>query len=102
MKGLLEDKNIVARSLVNTQIIAPVNGIIANSSLQVGNFINPGRVLFFVVQDEQMYVKANFKETQIAKLQPKQKVNYSLILYQKRSYTAEYVIYHQLPAQNLV
>ncbi len=74
MKGLLEDKNIVARSLVNTQIIAPVNGVIANSSLQVGNFINPGRVLFFVVQDEQMYVKANFKETQIAKLQPKQKV----------------------------
>ncbi|WP_375330854.1 HlyD family secretion protein [Candidatus Tisiphia endosymbiont of Oplodontha viridula] len=74
MKGLLEDKNIVARSLVNTQIIAPVDGIVANSSLQVGNFINLGRVLFFVVQDEQMYVKANFKETQIAKLQPKQKV----------------------------
>ncbi len=74
LKGLLQDKNIVARSLVNTKIIAPVNGIIANSSLQVGNFVSPGRVLFFVVQDERIYVKANFKETQIARFQLGQKV----------------------------
>lgn len=38
LKGLLQDKNIVARSLVNTKITAPVNGIIANSSLQVGYY----------------------------------------------------------------
>jgi membrane fusion protein (multidrug efflux system) len=62
LKGLLQDKNIAARNLVNTKIIAPVNRIIANSSLQVGNFISPGRVLFFVVQDAQIYVKANFKD----------------------------------------
>ncbi|HJD64508.1 MAG TPA: HlyD family secretion protein [Rickettsia endosymbiont of Sericostoma sp.] len=74
LKGLLQDKNIIARSVVNTKITAPVNGIIANSSLQVGNFISPGRVLFFVVQDERIYVKANFKETQIAKFQSGQKV----------------------------
>ncbi|WP_375326957.1 HlyD family secretion protein [Candidatus Tisiphia endosymbiont of Nemotelus uliginosus] len=73
LKGLLQDKNVVARSLRNTKLIAPVNGILANSSLQVGNFINPGRILFFIVQDER-YIRANFKETQIAKFLPDQKV----------------------------
>lgn len=73
LKGLLEDKKIIARSLVNTKIISPVNGVLANTSLQVGNFISPGRVLFFVIQDK-MYVRANFKETQIAKFASGQKV----------------------------
>lgn len=73
LKGLLQDKNVVARSLVNTKLLAPVDGTLANSSLQVGNFINPGRILFFIVQDK-MYVRANFKETQITKFLPGQKV----------------------------
>lgn len=66
LKGLLQDKNVIARSLDNTKLLAPVNGTIANSSLQVGNFINQGRVVFFIVPDK-MYVRANFKETQIGK-----------------------------------
>lgn len=74
LKGLIENKNLAARSLVNTKIISPVNGVIANSSLRVGNFVSPGRVLFLVVQDDKMYVKANFKETQVKKLQTGQKV----------------------------
>lgn len=73
LKGLLQDKNVVARSVANTKLIAPVNGTLANSSLQIGNFINPGRILFFIVQDK-MYVRANFKETQITKFSPGQKV----------------------------
>jgi len=74
LKGLLQDKNIVARNLVNTKILSPINGTLANSSLEVGNFISAGRVLFFVVQDSKKYVKANFKETQIKKFHPKQRV----------------------------
>ncbi len=74
LKGLLQNKNVVARSLINTKIVAPVDGILANSSLQVGNFISSGRVLFFIIQDDKMYVKANFKETQIGKFRPKGKV----------------------------
>ncbi|WP_341749568.1 HlyD family secretion protein [Candidatus Tisiphia endosymbiont of Sialis lutaria] len=62
LKGLLQDKNIISRSLLNTKIRVPVNGIIANSSLQVGNFISPGRVLFFVVQDERIYVKCRSQD----------------------------------------
>lgn len=58
---------------MNTKIVSPINGVLANTSLQIGNFINPGRVLFFVVQDK-MYVRANFKETQVAKFAPNQKV----------------------------
>lgn len=73
LKGLLQDKNVVARSLVNTKLVAPISGTLSNSSLQTGNFINPGRILFFIVQDK-MYVRANFKETQITKFFRGQKV----------------------------
>lgn len=74
LKGLIENKKVVARSLQNTKIIAPVSGVLGNSSLELGNYISPGRVLFSIVQDETMYIKANFKETQIAKFRPGMKV----------------------------
>ena len=73
---LNEDQKILARSLVNTKIVAPISGILGNSrsSLQVGNYISPGRILFSVVQDKNLYVKANFKETQVAKFKIGDKV----------------------------
>ena len=66
---LTEDQKVLARSLINTKIVAPISGILANSrsSLQVGNYISAGRILFSVVQDKNLYVKANFKETQVTK-----------------------------------
>ncbi|MFY9590250.1 HlyD family secretion protein [Rickettsia endosymbiont of Halotydeus destructor] len=73
-KGLLENKKITERSLENTKIIAPVTGIFSNSSLEVGNYIVPGRILFSIVQDKTMYIQANFKETQIEKFRPGLKV----------------------------
>lgn len=68
---LVEDRKILKRSLMNTKIVAPISGVLANSrsSLQVGNYISPGRILFSVVQNKNLYVKANFKETQVAKFQ---------------------------------
>jgi len=74
LKSLVQNRKVAARSLANTQIIAPVDGILANSSLQVGNFISSGRILFYIVQNEKVYVQANFKETQIGKFKPGLKV----------------------------
>lgn len=39
-----------------------------NSSLKLGNYISAGLVLFTVVP-EKLYVKANFKETQVTNFQ---------------------------------
>lgn len=70
LDALVQNRKIAARSLENTQIIAPIDGILANSSLQIGNFISSGRILFYIVQNEKSYVQANFKETQINKFRP--------------------------------
>lgn len=51
-------------ALDNTSIRSPIDGIIGNSSLKLGNYVRTGVVLFAVVP-EKLYVKANFKETQI-------------------------------------
>ncbi|UZW38992.1 HlyD family secretion protein [Rickettsia conorii] len=74
LKELTENKKVTFRSLQNTKLIAMVPGIFGNSSLEVGNYIVPGRALFSIVQDNTMYIQANFKETQIQKFKSGMKV----------------------------
>jgi membrane fusion protein (multidrug efflux system) len=57
---------LAKRNFDNTVIRAPIGGIVGNSSLELGNYIRTGVVLFSIVP-EKLYVKANFKETQIGK-----------------------------------
>jgi membrane fusion protein, multidrug efflux system len=66
----LQERNLAKRALDNTNIRSPIDGIIGNSSLRDGNYIRPGMVLFSVVPIDKLYVKANFKETQISKFKP--------------------------------
>ncbi len=51
-------------NLSYTKIYATVAGTVANRSVQVGNFVQPGQTLFSAVPNE-IYVIANFKETQL-------------------------------------
>jgi membrane fusion protein (multidrug efflux system) len=63
----IEHENIIAkRDLDNTAIRVPIDGIIGNSNLKLGNYVRAGVILFSVIP-EKLYVKANFKETQINK-----------------------------------
>lgn len=66
----LQERNLTKRALDNTNIRSPIDGVVGNSSMQEGNFIRPGVVLFSVVPIDKLYVKANFKETQISKFRP--------------------------------
>lgn len=54
-------------------IVAPVAGRLGRRSVEVGARVMPGQQLAAIVQ-EQMWVTANFKETQLAGLQPGQAV----------------------------
>ncbi|MGC0372281.1 MAG: hypothetical protein DGJ47_000991, partial [Rickettsiaceae bacterium] len=64
-------ENVLAKENLNSTIIrAPISGLLANSILRKGSFVNSGRVLFSVVPIDQLYIKANYKETQIAKFKP--------------------------------
>ena len=54
-----------------TQIAAPAGGRIGHKSVEVGERVEPGQPLLAVVEDE-VWIVANFKETQLARLRPGQ------------------------------
>lgn len=58
-----------------TVIIAPVNGIISKRNIQIGQLIQAGQTLFAIVHDGDVYVTANFKETQMEYLKLNDKVD---------------------------
>ena len=60
------------------EVRAPISGIVANRTVQVGQLVRPGTVLMALVPLDQVYVVANFKETQIGRLKPGQKVSFKV------------------------
>lgn len=67
--------------LERTQIKAPFDGVVTRRNIQVGQRIAPGTTLLMVVPVTQLYVDANFKESQLAGVKPGQKVELMSDLY---------------------
>jgi membrane fusion protein (multidrug efflux system) len=62
------------RDLSFTVIRAPIDGVMGNRAMQVGDFVQTGQRLAALVPLSAVYVDANFKETQLAKIEPGQTV----------------------------
>jgi membrane fusion protein (multidrug efflux system) len=60
--------------LANTKIIAPMDGIITKRSVEIGNYVQAGAQLSSLVGTD-LWVIANFKETQLEHMQPGQPVD---------------------------
>lgn len=58
--------------LGNTRIVAPIAGFIGNRNVQVGQLVKPGSVLAHLIPEGEVFVEANFKETQIDLMRPGQ------------------------------
>jgi len=67
-------------------ITAPVAGIVDRKTVEVGHNVSPGQQLLIVVPLDDIWVTANFKETQLTKMKPGQKVRFSVDAY-SREYT---------------
>ncbi len=61
------------QQLAYNNIVAPVGGRMGRRSVEVGARVQPGQQLAAIVQEE-VWITANFKETQLAGLQPGQAV----------------------------
>jgi membrane fusion protein (multidrug efflux system) len=61
-------------NLAYTHIVAPITGQITQRSVDLGQYVSAGQLLFTIVPLSQVYVTANFKETQLAKVRPGQRV----------------------------
>ena len=64
-----------------SKMVAPVDGYVAKRSVQVGQRIQPGTPLMAVVPLHQVWVDANFKETQLAHMRIGQPVTLKSDLY---------------------
>ena len=67
-------KQQAALNLSYTQITAPVEGTVGARTLRVGQFVQAGTQLMAVVPLDQVYVVANFKETQLTHMREGQPV----------------------------
>jgi membrane fusion protein (multidrug efflux system) len=57
-----------------TKIFAPVAGIVGHRSVEVGQNVSPGQMLMSVVPLDDLWITANFKETQLKKMRVGQPV----------------------------
>jgi membrane fusion protein, multidrug efflux system len=61
-------------NLSYTKIYAPANGIVGKRTVERGSRIEPGQTLMYVTETDDIWVTADFKETQLARMQPGQQV----------------------------
>jgi membrane fusion protein (multidrug efflux system) len=63
------------RDLSFTVIRAPVDAVFSNRAVQTGDFVQTGQRVASLVPLDEVYIDANFKETQLARLRPGQSVS---------------------------
>ncbi len=62
-------------NLSYTRIVAPVAGIVVQKTAEVGQPLSPGQQLMAISQTDDIWITANFKETQLRLMRPKQSVD---------------------------
>lgn len=67
-----------------TKIYAPSDGYVTKKSVEIGNQIQAGQPLMAVVSLDDIYVTANYKETQLEKVKPGQRVKIKVDSYPKK------------------
>lgn len=67
--------------LERTVIRAPVDGVVTRRNIQVGQRVAPGTSMMMIVPLNDLYVDANFKESQLKKVRPGQEVTLTSDLY---------------------
>ncbi len=75
-------------NLQYTTVKAPVNGIVSKKTVEVGQVIQPGQPLLAVIPLEDIWVTANFKETQLNKMRVGQAAIIKVDAYGGREYRA--------------
>lgn len=73
-------------------VTAPDDGIVAKvDDLQVGNYVNNGAPAFALISDREIWVEANFRETQVTHMRPGQTATITLDTYPDRPFKAHVI-----------
>ena len=77
-RALLDQENL---NLSYTTIRAPAGGIIGKKTVEVGQNVSPGQQLMAIVPVDEIWVTADFKETQLNRMRSGQKATISVDAY---------------------
>jgi membrane fusion protein, multidrug efflux system len=79
-------------NLSYTTVYAPDDGIVARvEDLQVGDYVNPGAVVFSMMSTRRMWIEANFRETGLTHIRAGQEATIDVDAYPDRAFTAHVV-----------
>jgi membrane fusion protein (multidrug efflux system) len=64
-----------------TTLVAPADGTVTKKGVEVGQYVQAGQSLMAIAQDEEVWVVANFKETQVGRMRVGQSVSITVDAY---------------------
>jgi len=68
------DLHTAQLNLSYTKIYAPVGGVIGRKTVEIGHRVQPGQSLLAIIPLDDIWITANFKETQLKRIKPGQSV----------------------------
>lgn len=80
---------IAQRDLSYTKIYAPSSGYVTQKSVEVGNQIQPSQPLMAIVALDDIWIVANYKETQLEKVKPGQRVKIKIDTFPGKIFTGK-------------
>jgi membrane fusion protein, multidrug efflux system len=67
-----------------TTLYAPTSGVVTRKSVEKGNIVSPGQSLLAIIPLDDVWVTANFKETQLAEVHPGQRAELKVDMYGRK------------------
>jgi membrane fusion protein (multidrug efflux system) len=78
---------VVEARLENTQIPAPMSGVVARKWVMPGDIVQPGQPILTIYDLKNVWVTANLEETKLASVAPGDSVRISVDAYPNRDFT---------------
>jgi membrane fusion protein, multidrug efflux system len=87
LKQAEADLALAELQLAYTEVRAPVDGVVSKRSVEVGQVVQIGQPLLAIVPLHEVWVLANFKETQLSRVRPGMKVEVEVDGYPGKRFT---------------
>ena len=81
LEEVLANLTYAKHQLKDTVIRAPMAGRVTKKTVEVGQFVHPGQPLMAIVSLHELWIVANFKETQLTHVRPGQRVKITVDTY---------------------
>jgi membrane fusion protein (multidrug efflux system) len=86
MREMQADLAFADLQLEHTEVRAPLDGVVSKRNVELGQVVQMGQPLLAIVPLQDVWVVANFKETQLGRLRPGMKATVEVDGYPDKSY----------------